>query len=146
MNLEAVEEGLRQLENADVVGAEELEAFKRALPIEPQTAELVEKALPFPWSDVFEYVGPASNGRRAHWRVKPRRDTAGHRRSQARFADAARRSTGTRGTVERDGDIVPASADRVARTVEQRDGADTGTGAGSVGQKALSRLRDVLDV
>lgn len=139
-----VERALRELEAADAVTDDDLQAFKERLPTDPQTARLVDAALPFPWSDVFEYVQPGD--RANHWRVTPARDHPNQVRAQERFAEASREAAGTRGTVERDGQVIPKKNAAVADAV-----AEGGTDAGAedpdgVGQKALSRLRDVLGV
>lgn len=96
---------LERLERSEEITTEDLEDLRRSLPTDPPTARLVQKALWYPWSELFEFV-EGSDRQRAYWRTKPER--AGFRsdadlRSKKDFARAAQEATGLEGTVERDG-------------------------------------------
>lgn len=133
-----------RLEAKETITAADLERFRQTLPTEPQVAELVNQALPYPWSDVFEFVH-GSERQSAYWRVMPDRSeprSAAEREQRERFAEAARGAAGRRGTVELDGREVPASAAEIGRALEgERTDATSSTGAGG---HALERLRSVL--
>lgn len=135
---------LDRLNRLDEISPRDVEAFRQALPTEPLLSELVDRALPFPWSEVFEYV-QGSDRQRAYWRVKPDRyepRSEADRANRVRFAQAARETRGLQGTSDRNGRRVPTSAAHVGDAVadEGRSGEDE---SGS-GRRAIRRLREVL--
>ena len=139
--IRAAEAALVELESQDEITTSDLEAFKRALPTDPETARVVDRALPFPWSMVFEFVEhPAT----PYWRAAPPRDHPNQVRAQEDFAAVVQQSRGVRGTVERDGREVQLNAAAVGDALEGRR--VSGTRVRAAGQKALRRLREVLDV
>lgn len=145
-SLEEVEQALRRLESLEEITDDDLKQFKQTLPTDPETARLIQRALPFPWSEVFEYVGP-SERQAAYWRPKydrsqPRSEAEAAYRE--RFRKAASASRGARGTIDRDGKVVPLSAAIVGDSTEGRR--FSAARARATGQKALRRLRDVLGV
>lgn len=135
---------LDRLNRLDEISPGDVEAFRRVLPTDPLLAELVDRALPFPWSEVFEFV-QGSDRQRAYWRAKPDRHeprSEADRANRVRFAEAAREAHGLEGTSDRNGRRVPTSAAHVGDTVaaEDRSGGDE---SGS-GRRAIRRLREVL--
>lgn len=137
--IRAAEAALEELESIDEITAEDLDAFKQQLPTDPEVARVIDAALPFPWSEVFEFV---EHPETPYWRTAPPRDHPNQVMVQRRFADAARSTTGLRGTVERDGQEVQLNAAAIGDTV---GGSRFSTArAKATGQKALRRLRDVL--
>lgn len=134
---EDVEQLIDGLEGADEVTAEDLERVRNELPTHPFLAELTQKALPYPWDEVFEFV----NADPPYWRTKPRRDTPGHRRGQEALAEAAREASelGAEGTVEHDGKEIQANAAYIARRTE-----GSGSTVAESGRRALRRLRSLL--
>lgn len=136
---------LDRLERSERITARDLERFRKSLPTEPFLAEAVSKALPFPLSELFEYV-EGSDRQAAYWRVRPERSqprSPADQEHKERFAAAARSAEGVSGTVEYQGREVPASAALVA---EQIAGESASSGAASeTGQLALARLRDLLE-
>lgn len=103
---------LDRLARLDTITKDDLDELRRDLPTDPRLAELVQLALPYPWSDLFEYV-PASEHRSAYWRTSHDRTairSADDFEYKLRFARAAKEAEGLKGTVERDGQEIPASA------------------------------------
>lgn len=142
---EMIEREFDRIEEADVVTAEDLDRLRRKLPTDPQRARLVDAAMPYPLSEVFEYVS-GSEHQSAYWRVSPDRTIP---RSQAeadvqeRFAEAARQAEGATGTIEHDDREIPVSAKVTAEAVS---GARTARNrAARSGRKALRRLREILE-
>lgn len=140
-----LEAELARLGEAEEITEEDLESLRQSLPTDPPTARLVQKALWYPWSELFEFV-EGSDRQQAYWRTKP--DRAGFRsdadqRHKEKFARAARESTGLRGTVERGGEEIPASADHVAEAVEAAE--PSGTEDSTFASTALARLRSILN-
>jgi hypothetical protein len=131
-------------DDPDEITADDLQRLHDALPRDPKTARVVNKALPYPWSEVFEYVSP-SERQRGYWRTKPDRSQP---RSEAdaevreRFAEANRATEGVEGTVERDGKEVAAPAAYVAAVMG--DERFSTTRVKVEGRKAMRKLRDVL--
>lgn len=152
-----VDDELDRLEAQDTITAEDLERFRQTLPINPEMAELVQLALPFPFSEMFEFVR-GSERQSAYWRLAPDRSeprSEAERRARERFATATQSGDG-RGTIElADGKIVPVSAAR-AKAAQDRDqerGADAGadvdveeltSGERRRGRQALRRLRSLV--
>lgn len=149
--LERVEERVDELESQDRVTAEDLERFRRSLPTDSMIAEALQKALPPPWGDLFEYVS-ASERQSAYWRVRPDRMEArseADRRAREEFAESARGSGGGTRTVLReteDGGMervrLPANALNAARELQGRSYRDSIDA--SVGERALKKLRNLL--
>lgn len=141
---ETVDSPFGRLSRMDTITKDDLDEFRRALPTDPMLAEFVERALPFPWSELFEYVG-ASDHLPAHWRTSHDRSairSADDREHKQRFAEAAREARGLEGTVERNGREIPASATHVAEKVSGETTEQTSNSA--AGRRALRRLRQLL--
>lgn len=139
-----VVDGLDELEDQEEITEADLEAFRKRLPSDPTLAMLVDRWLPPPWDEVFEYVS-GSERQPAYWRTKPDRRRArspAERERNERFREAARQSEGALGTVDYDGREVPASAAITAETVRGETSAPRAMAAS--GRKALRRLRSVL--
>lgn len=135
---------LDRLESLDEITEDDLERFRRSLPIDPQLAEVVQLALPYPWSDLYEYV-EASERQSAYWRVSPDRRqprSTADRDHKQRFARAARTTRGIEGTVDRNGQEIPASAAVVADKVSQEGSKQISRSES--GERALKRLRDLV--
>lgn len=141
MSIEQAERALAELEAKETVTDEDLEAFIEQLPTDPEVARLVDAALPWPWSEVVEFVNHPTS---PHWRPSSSRDHPNQRRAQREFARVAREMAGVQGTVERDGQRVGLAQAATGDALEgRRLSADR---ARATGQKALRRLRDVLGV
>ncbi len=135
-----IQEEIERLSSKDEINGEDLERFRQSLPTEPAVAEVVNKALPYPWSEVFEYVH-GSDRQAPYWRVRPDRSeprSEAEREHRKRFSEAA----GRRGTVELDGQEVPANAAELGKSLEG-ERIDT-TSSSDSGMRALQRLRSVL--
>lgn len=141
---ETVESHVDRLATLERITEDDLNEFRRALPIDPMLSEVVQRVLPYPWSELFEYV-EESEHRPAHWRTSHDRSAI---RSKAdlehkrRFAQAAREARGMEGTVEHDGKEIPASAAHVAEKVSGQS--VTSNGPVAPGRRALRRLRELL--
>lgn len=98
-SLNEVERELECLESLDESSEEDLDRFKQDLPTDPELSRIVNRALPFPWGEVFEFVNRQDT---PYWCTKPARDHPNQIRAQEEFADAARESRGVRGAVKRD--------------------------------------------
>lgn len=126
------------------ITAADLERLRESLPTDPESARVINRALPFPWGEVFEYVSP-SDRQSGYWRVAPdRRESPpdGMREAQEELAAASQSVAGTEGTVERDGKRVPRNAAAIADRLQGRR--LSVARARASGEKALRRLRDVL--
>lgn len=139
-----VEPHLDRLEAQDEITESDLQEFREALPTEPRLARVLELALPWPWSELFEYV-EASERQAAHWRVSHDRQairSAADLEHKRRFAQAAMEARGLEGTVERNGQTIAKSAAHVADAVSQESTmADEGE---AEDERALGRLRELL--
>lgn len=141
-----IEAHLDRLASLEAITEDDLEALRRSLPTDPMLARAVQLTLPYPWSELFEFV-EGSERQTAYWRISPERRvgrSVADREHKRRFARAARDARGTEGTVKRDGRTIPASAAHVADTVsgegtERDDGSDAG-------ERALKRLQELLGV
>jgi len=145
---EAVEERLRsefeRLDGVEEPTPADLERVRQALPVEPVMARAVQRALPWPYSEVFEYV-KGSTRQSAYWRVKPNRyvsQSEAQRQSQERFRAAAQAAEGVRGTVTYKGEEVPASAAAVAEQVTGESGG--GRRLPKAAYRAAARIRTLL--
>lgn len=137
---------LDRLASLEAITEDDLEALRRSLPTDPMLARAVQLSLPYPWSELFEFV-EGSERQTAYWRTSPDRRvdrSAADREHKRRFARAARDARGTEGTVKRDGRTIPTSAAHVADTVSE-EGTDWDDG-GDDGERALRRLQDLLRV
>jgi hypothetical protein len=134
---------LERLENKEQITEGDFEAFRKTLPTEPLLAEAVSKALPLPWAEIFEFV-EGSDRQSAYWRTTHDRGldrSPEDREIKQRFGRAAEAAQGVEGTVERDGQEMPASAARVADVMARSGESNTGGGAG---ERALKRLENFL--
>lgn len=139
-----IESHVHRLATLGTITEEDLNEFRLDLPTDPMLAELVKRSLPYPWSELFEYV-EASEHRPAHWRTAHDRRairSAADLEHKRRFAEAAREARGLEGTVERDGKEIPASAAHVADAVSGETTESDGPAA--PGRRALRRLRELL--
>lgn len=138
-------ERIEGLEERETMTAEELEDLRRSLPTDPLTARAVKLALPYPWSEVFEYV-EGSERQSAYWRTKP--DRSSRSEAQRRRDELAREAgevmTGIQGTVEQEGREIPASAAVFGQVMEGRR--FLGRRVARSGRRALRRLRSLLEV
>lgn len=139
-----VEHHLNRLESLDEVTKDDLDDFRQDLPTEPMLAEIVQLALPFPWSELFEFV-EASEHQSAYWRTSHDRSairSVADREHKQRFARAAREARGMTGTVENSGQEIPKSAAHVANAVS--GDTDDAPGTSAPGRRAVQRLRELL--
>lgn len=146
-----VADALERAEAGEELTAEDLERLRLALPVRPpEVARMVSRALPFPYSDIFEYV-EGSERQSPYWRTSPDRSeprSEADREARERFTRGTRAGPGT-GTVDLGGREVPRSA---ARAALAQQGADAGVDGvedlvdESRGRKALRRLRSVLNL
>lgn len=138
-DLEAIVDDLEDMDPVDLTEAE-MAALRDRLPTDPGRATLLKRALPWPWSETLEYVSE-SERQPAYWRTKgPKGKTprsAAEAERNARIAEAGN----DRGTVERDGQVIPA---RSARVAEATEGEQFSDGASEFASKALRRLRGLL--
>lgn len=147
MNSEAerrVMAAIRRIDRQEEVTPEDLERFRQTLPTEPATGRLVNRALPFPWSEVFEFV-EGSDRQSAYWRTRPDRNSPrseADRRHRERFAEAARESKGLEETVKFGGREIPRSAAAIADKISEAS--EQGCSESGSGERALNRLREVL--
>lgn len=140
-----VEAELQRLDAKEEITERDLQQLKAILPTDPETAEIVKKGMPWPYSEVFEYVS-ASERQSAHWRLRPDRSaprSAAEAETRQQFTEVAAQTTGTRGTIERDGQVIPLSAAWLADSMSGRR--FSVARVRSAGQQALQRLRAVVD-
>lgn len=139
-----VDAEIERLADAEEITVLDLERFRRALPTDPLLARAVSKALPWPLSELYEFV-EGSERQAAYWRVSPDRSrprSAADRAHRERFAKAACRTQVVPGTKEYQGREIPNSAAIVAEQVGT-DLPETGQPESS-GDLALQRLRELL--
>jgi hypothetical protein len=108
------------------------------------TARAVQKALPYPWRELFEFV-EGSDRQSAYWRTSQDRSairSEADREHKLQFSEAAKNTEGVEGTVERDGKTIPASAAQIGEEVSSTE--SDSTSSTGFGQRALARLEDIL--
>lgn len=149
----SVQQEQERLEGVDEVTPHDLERFRQALPTDPDTARVVQRAvLRWPLSDTFEYV-QGSARQSAYWRVRPPREAPRSAREAAfreRFREAAAATRGTRGTMSRGGEEVPTAAALLGAALEdvdaELDAAVDDREAPASGVRAARRLRALLGI
>jgi len=141
-----VEEAFVEIQSQEEITAADLEEFREALNAiqDPMTAQAIRTWLPHPWDELYEFV-EAGGDRRNYWRVsRNRREPQSEAEAERmeRFREAAEKARGVKGTVERDGKEIPASAAVVA----DETGGDLSVRdrVSESGRKALQRLRSLL--
>lgn len=141
-----IQSHLDRLESLETITGDDLDEFRRSLPTDPMLARAVQLALPFPWSNVFEYV-VASDRQAAYWRTSHDRRlvrSRADREHKRRFGRAARNARGLEGSVERDGRMIPASAAHIADAISDEEIEPDDESA--VGERALRRFQELLRV
>jgi hypothetical protein len=138
---------LAKIDRGEVTSVE-LERFRRELPADEQSAELLTNGmLEWPLSELFEYV-EGSDRQSSYWRTRPPRrlGPGGQSAAQEQFGEIQESVEGETGTRDLDGKEVPPGAKAAAEEATGATGeaiSDDPAAADS-GHKAVDRLRALL--